>query len=226
MRKSFILAVGVAGLSLALYSVVRILPAGVPAGQAAIPVRVITLSLQDVPRVLAGVGTLESLHGASGTAPMAAQLSLPENTLPILQRVIQDTEDPPVLAYTPTSPPALLAEGRLTLIDNQATAATVRLKAEFENTRQTLHAGQAVDLEIQTGWLRQVLAVPANAVRGSLDRPTVYRLDGDTVAVVPIKVTYRTAMLEVIEGLQEGDVLVIDGPAALRPGNRVQIVTP
>jgi hypothetical protein len=38
-------------------------------------------------------------------------------------------------------------------------------------------------------------------------------------------VTYRTVLLEVIEGAQEGDTLVVGGSTALKPGTRVQVVT-
>jgi len=226
MRNSSILAVLLAGLGLALFFALRAPHDSETAAQAALQVRVITLNLQNVPRVLGGLGTVETLHGATGTTPVAAEFSMPENTLPILQNLIQDTEDPPVLAYARGPSPSLLAEGRLTLIDNEAPTATVRLKAEFENTRQTLRAGQAVNLQLQIGWLRQVLAVPANVVRhGSGQDSFVYRVDADTVTSVPVKVVYRTVMLEVIEGVQEGDILVVDGPPTLKPGMRVQALT-
>jgi multidrug efflux pump subunit AcrA (membrane-fusion protein) len=226
MLKSSILAAVVTGLGLGLYFAFRAPHDSDTTGQTALPVRVMTLSLQNVPRMLGGLGTVESLHGATGTTPVAAEFSLPENTLPILQNLVQDTENPPVLAYDEGQSPSLLAEGRLTLIDNEAPPTTVRLKAEFENTRQTLRAGQAVNLQVQIGWLRQVLAVPANVVhRGIGQDGFVYRVEGDTVTSVPVKVTYRTVMLEVIEGVQEGDALVVDGPAALKPGTRVRVVT-
>jgi hypothetical protein len=226
MRKSSIITVLVAGLGLGLFFALRILPPKDASGQTALPVHVITLSLQDVPRMLGGRGTVESLHGAVGTMPMAAEFSLPENMLPILQQLIQDTDDPPVWAYADDQSPALLAEGRLTLIDNRATTPTVRVKAEFENPLHTLHPGQAVNLQLQTGWLRQVLAVPANVVRrGSGEDSFVYRLDGDRVNAAPVKVVYSTVLQEVIEGVQEGDVLVVGGSTALRPGTRVRIVT-
>ncbi|MGI4837463.1 MAG: efflux RND transporter periplasmic adaptor subunit [Janthinobacterium lividum] len=224
MRKSSILVVVVAGLGLALYFALQSPRSDKTVGQDALHVRVITLTLQDVPRMLGGLGTVHSLHGATGTTPVAAEFALPENTLPVLQNLIQDTENPPVLAYANSQSPSLLAEGRLTLIDNEAPSATVRVKAEFENARQTLHAGEAINLQVQTGWLRQVLAVPADVVRHDGGQDAVYRLEGDTVASVPVKVTYRTVMLEVIEGVQQGDQLVVDGPTALKPGTRVQVV--
>jgi multidrug efflux pump subunit AcrA (membrane-fusion protein) len=222
MRNSSILAALLAGLALALFFALRAPHTSDTAALAA-QVRVITLNLQNVPRVLGGLGTVETLHGATGTQPVAVEFSLPEKTLPVLQNLIQDTQDPPVMAYAQGLSPSLLAEGRLTLIDNQAPPANVRLKAEFENTRQTLRAGQAVNLQLQIGWLRQVLAVPANVVRhGSGQDSFVYRVDADTVTAVPVKVVYRTVMLEVIEGVQEGDILVVDGPTTLKPGMRVQ----
>lgn len=230
MRKTLIPVALLGGLALAVYIGLRDVHTGdADTSQAAVPVRVFTVSLEDVPRTLSGLGTVESPHGGTRTAPLVVEFSLPQSTLATLQQLIQDSQDPPVLAYADTddAPTPPLAEGRLTLIDNQTTPSngTVRVKAEFENTRQTLHAGQTVDVQLQIGLMRQVLAVPPKVVQRGIEQAFVYRIEHETVASIPVKVVYQSAVLDVIEGVEDGDTLVIDGPEQLKTGARVQIVS-
>lgn len=231
MRKTLIPLVLLCGLALAAAIGLRSVHTGeAGTSQSGVAVRVVTVSRQDVPRTLSGLGTVESPHGGTRTAPMVVEFSLPQSTLPVLEQLIQDSQDPPVLAYADTddAPTPPLAEGRLTLIDSQNTPSngTVRVKAEFENTQQTLHAGQTVDLQLQIGLMRQVLAVPPKVVQRGIEQAFVYRLEHDTVVSVPVKVVYQSALVDVIEGVDDADTLVIDSPEQLKPGARVQIVSP
>lgn len=230
MRKTLIPVVLVCALALVAYIGLREIHTGGPGNSpAVIAVRVISVSPQDVPRTLSGRGTVESPHGDTRTAPLIVEFALPQSTMPVLQQLIQDSQDPPVLAYADTddAPTTPLAEGRLTLIDNQIAPSdgTVRVKAEFENTRKTLHTGQTVDLQLQIGLLRQVLAVPPKVVQRGIEQAFVYRLEHDTAVSIAVKVVYQSAQLDVIEGVEDGDTLIIDGPEQLKPGARVHIVS-
>lgn len=174
------------------------------------------------------VSDAAGLFTVTRIAPIAVEFSLPQSTLALLQRLVQTTEATPVLAYadTNTESGTVLGEGRLTLIDNQvsSTTGTVRVKAEFPNAEQTLWPGQLVNVQLETGLQRQVLAVPARVVQRGIEQAFVYRVEGDRVVSVPVKVTYRTSALDVIEGVDESDVLVADGQSRLKPGTRVQVL--
>ena len=169
------------------------------------------------------------LFSVTRISPIAVEFSLPQATLPVLQGLVQNTERTPVRAYadtdTSSASTSLLDEGLLTLIDNQvsSTTGTVRVKAEFDNAAQHLWPGQLVNVQLQTGLLRQVLAVPPRVVQRGIEQAFVYRLEGDHVVSVPVKVVYRTGNLEVIEGVDEGDTLISDGQSRLKPGAKVQV---
>lgn len=169
------------------------------------------------------------LFSVTRISPIAVEFSLPQATLPVLQALVQSTERTPVRAYadtdTSSASTSLLDEGLLTLIDNQvsSTTGTVRIKAEFDNGAQHLWPGQLVNVQLQTGVLRQVLAVPPRVVQRGIEQAFVYRLEGDHVVSVPVKVVYRAGNLEVIEGVDEGDTLISDGQSRLKPGARVQV---
>ena len=84
-----------------------------------------------------------------------------------------------------------LDEGTLTLIDNQIDQATgtVKLKATFDNARNTLWPGQYVNARVLVRTDRNALTIPDAAVQLGPDGPFTYVVKGDsTVEVRPLKI--------------------------------------
>ncbi|MNT96625.1 hypothetical protein D3C72_2387670 [compost metagenome] len=52
----------------------------------------------------------------------------------------------------------------------------------------------------------------------------MYRIKGDKVESVPVQMVYQDSALNIIKGVQAGDVLVSDGQSRLKPGASVQIL--
>jgi hypothetical protein len=52
----------------------------------------------------------------------------------------------------------------------------------------------------------------------------VYRVKGDKVEVVPVKVEYQDSDLMLISGVNVNDVLVSDGQSRLKDGARIEVV--
>ncbi|MNF06968.1 Multidrug resistance protein MdtA precursor [compost metagenome] len=67
--------------------------------------------------------------------------------------------------------------------------------------------------------------VPPPVVQRGVDGHFVYRLDGDKVTSVPVKVLYQDSGLNVIAGVKAGERLVLDGQSRLKPGSRVEVTT-
>ncbi|AIG02859.1 RND family efflux transporter MFP subunit [Pseudomonas fluorescens] len=172
----------------------------------------------------------QGLFSVTQIDPIAVEFSLPQQMLPTLQGLIAAQHPASVDAFlgADTDGPAavLLGEGRLSLIDNQisATTGTIRAKAEFSNTAQTLWPGQLVTVKIQTALDKAVLAVPPTVVQRGMDSHFVYRLNGDKVDVVPVHVAYQNSNLTIVTGVQPGDVLVSDGQSRLKAGAQVQVI--
>jgi len=120
-----------------------------------------------------------------------------------------------------------LGEGRVSLIDNQvsATTGTIKVKAQFDNPKQTLWPGQLVNVEIQTGLVQNALVVPPQVVQRGLDNYFVYRVSGDTVETVPVQLVFQDTELSIITGVSPGDTLVSDGQSRLKPGSRVEVLS-
>jgi RND family efflux transporter MFP subunit len=162
--------------------------------------------------------------------PIAVEFSLPQQMLPTLQGLISDPQRAQVKAYigadTDGETGNLLGEGHLTLIDNQISAntGTIRAKAEFSNANQKLWPGLLVTVKIQTALDKDALVVSPTVVQRGLDQHFVYRVKGDKVETVPVHMVYQDSGVNIITGVQAGDVLVSDGQSRLKPGATVQIL--
>jgi RND family efflux transporter MFP subunit len=172
----------------------------------------------------------QGLFSVTQIDPIAIEFSLPQQMLPTLQGLIAASEPARVDAYmgadTEGEHSDLLGEGRLSLIDNQisGTTGTIRAKAEFPNSTQTLWPGQLVTIKIQTALDRNALAVPPGVVQRGLDSHFVYRVNGDKVEILPVQVVYQDSDRNILKGIQAGDVLVSDGQSRLKAGAQVEIL--
>ncbi|WP_404937617.1 efflux RND transporter periplasmic adaptor subunit [Pseudomonas sp. JDS08PS003] len=172
----------------------------------------------------------QGLFSVTQIDPIAVEFSLPQQMLPTLQQLIRAPEPATVQAYLgadSNTPSALLGNGHLTLIDNQINAGTgtIRVKAEFDNAQQKLWPGQLVTVKIQTALDQAALTVPPTVVQRGLDQHFVFRVKGRQVESVPVQVVYQDSGLNIISGVQAGDVLVSDGQSRLKPGSQVQVLS-
>jgi len=168
----------------------------------------------------------QSLFSVTQIDPIAVEFALPQQQLPILQGLLNSATPAEVETYLDADGErSLLAKGRLMLIDNQvsATTGTVRVKAGFDNRDGRLWPGQLVTVRLRTAVDEDALVVPPPVVQRSIDGHFVYRLDGDKVSAVPVKVVYQDSTLNVIAGVKAGDRLVLDGQSRLKPGSTVEV---
>lgn len=112
-------------------------------------------------------------------------------------------------------------EGEVQTVDARIDPATraVTVRAEFDNPERLLRPGMLLDVRLFRPE-RQALVVPEIAVVQVGRDSFVYRVDqDDTVAQAPVKAgVRREGKAEIVEGLQAGDRIVVDGTGKLRPG--------
>lgn len=171
----------------------------------------------------------QGLFSVTQIDPIAVEFSLPQQMLPTLQQLVRAQDPAAVQAYLGTDSNktgTLLGNGHLSLIDNQinTSTGTLRAKAEFDNPQQKLWPGQLVTVKIQTALDQGALTVPPTVVQRGLDQHFVFRIKGQQVESVPVQVLYQDSELNIITGVQAGDVLVSDGQSRLKPGSRVQVL--
>lgn len=159
-------------------------------------------------------------------APIAVVFALAQERLAAIQAMLRDT-DAQVVTVRERAGGAVLARGRLSLIDNAIDIATgtVRIKAEFDNPDERLWPGQFVAVELATDISRDAAVVDLRAIQRGPERTFVYRVRDGRVEAAAVRVAYEDDALAVIaEGLAAGDVVVVDGHSRLRPGTTVQVV--
>ncbi|WP_409488843.1 efflux RND transporter periplasmic adaptor subunit [Pseudomonas promysalinigenes] len=170
----------------------------------------------------------QGLFSVTQIDPIAVEFALPQQMLPTLQTLLKAPTAALVEAYMDADGErSLLGEGHLALIDNQISAntGTVRAKAEFDNKDGRLWPGQLVTVRLRTAVEQNALVVPPPVVQRGIDGHFVYRLDGDKVTSVPVKVLYQDSTLNIIAGVKPGERLVLDGQSRLKPGSRVEVTT-
>ena len=105
-------------------------------------------------------------------------------------------------------------------VDPVTRAITVR--AHIENKDRALRPGMLLTVAVVTAE-RTALVVPEGSVFQVQNRAYVYRVDGETVHQQQIDVGGRRfGVVEVLGGLQDGDLIVTEGIIKLREGVRVR----
>ena len=128
--------------------------------------------------------------------------------------------------------PDRLFEGTISQVDSRIdpTTRTVRVRALLPNPGEVIRPGMLMTVQVQSN-PRQALAVPEIAVLDEIDGAYIYRVrtaDGGASAErVRVQVGQRSGgMAEIIEGVEEGDQIIVEGVQSVRPGQPVRLATP
>lgn len=122
-----------------------------------------------------------------------------------------------------------LHEGHLNFLDmsiDEATG-TAALRAEFSNPEQVLLPGQFVRARVDAGVRPGAILIPQRAVQLSPQGASVMVVGEDgSVAARPIVVgTQRESYWSVLEGLEAGDRVIVDGLQRVQPGVTVTVAS-
>ena len=123
-----------------------------------------------------------------------------------------------------------LAEGKVTLVDNQIDTATgtLRLKATYENANEQLWPGEFVSIRLQLSTRTDATTVPQRAVMQGASGPYGYVVKADnSVERRNFEVAATQDGIAVItKGLSVGEKIVVDGQYRLIDGSRVRVDRP
>jgi len=162
-------------------------------------------------------------------APTSVVFTLPEDDLPAVRERLAADHRLPVAAFD-RSMSRKLAEGVLTTTDNQidTSTGTVRLRAAFENTDDSLFPNQFVNAVLTLRVLHDVVLVPAAAVQRGPKGATVFVVrQGGTVASRSVTTGMTVGQDILIQsGLEAGETVVVEGSDRLRDGATVTVRNP
>jgi multidrug efflux system membrane fusion protein len=123
-----------------------------------------------------------------------------------------------------------IASGKVSVVDNQVNVATgtVRFKAEFANTDESLWPGQFVTVRVLLDELHDVLTVPVSAVQRGPDGAYAFIVDSANKAQKrALDVGFTNKQLAVIRsGLQQGEQVITEGQYRVVAGSPVTVPTP
>jgi membrane fusion protein, multidrug efflux system len=176
----------------------------------------------EVTIVPAGGGS-RSGAGPAATAAAAAAAPAPGASSATAAAVPASVSAPPGQGPSAGQP----VKGTVRFVDSSidATTGTIKARADFDNRQQFLWPGQSVRLRLTLRTLEDAVVIPQAALilRGS-DR-SVYVVGADKTAQMrPVQVRQGHGELVVVEGVQPGEKIVVDGKQNLRPGGAVRDV--
>ena len=118
----------------------------------------------------------------------------------------------------------------MSLIDNQIEQATgsVKLKAVFNNSRNTLWPGQYVNARVLVRTARNALVIPSTAVQLGPNGPFTYVVKNDsTVEARPLKIGQENEGLTIVtDGLALDEQVVTTNQYRLQAGAHVRNAAP
>ncbi len=161
--------------------------------------------------------------------PISVVFTIPEDNVPQVVQKLRAGEHLPVEAYNRDNTKKL-ASGTVMTIDSviDATTGTSKLKAVFENKDNALFPQQFVNMNVLVDTLTNQLVVPNVAIQNGQQGAFVYVVDDQSkvhLRTVQTGVNNATST-DILNGLSEGDRVVIDGTDRLVEGGSVRVRKP
>jgi len=153
--------------------------------------------------------------------PIAVLFSLPQDQLPDVISKMRGAKQLSVEAYDRDNSEKITT-GKLLTIDNQidTTTGTYKLKAVFDNAKNELFPNQFVNVHLLVDTKKNVVLVPTTAILRGPNGAYVYGVNAsNAVSVKTVKVANTVGNVAgIATGLNDGDVVVIDGQDKLKDG--------
>ena len=157
--------------------------------------------------------------------PISVIFTIPEDALPPVRQRLRAGAALEVRALD-RSQKVELGVGKLDTTDNliDATTGTVKLRALFENTDESLFPNQFVNVRLLVDTVKDALVVPVAAIQRGQPGIFVYLVKPDETVEIRVVELGATdgERVAVTKGLQAGDQVVIDGTDRLREGAKIR----
>lgn len=176
---------------------------------------------------LISAASTDGLVTISQLSPIAVEFSVPQTQLGLLSQRLRHSDSPISVTLTDQLGKDLGAVGQIVALDNQINVATssLRIKAEFPNQDEVLFPNQFVNVRVLLG-VEQGLLIPSYAVqRGAVGTFVYVVSDDNKVRVQPVTLGISNSdTTQLIDGVQAGERIVVDGVDRLREGSTVELV--
>ncbi len=171
-------------------------------------------------------GDATGLAVIAALQPISVIFPLPQDDLPQVMRRLDAGAALPVAVYDRAGK-TLIERGMLESVDNQVDVATgtAKLRARFANPGNLLFPNQFVTARLLVDTLRDAVVVPEAAIQEGSDGRYVWLVGAHHRVTVQRVATGPAAdgRIAVLDGLQPGARVVIDGADRLREGARIAL---
>jgi membrane fusion protein, multidrug efflux system len=159
--------------------------------------------------------------------PITVVFTLPEDNIPALLKQLHAGKTLSVSAWD-RSNTHQLASGTLQSIDSEIdpTTGTIKLKASFPNTDESLFPQQFVNVVLLLDTLHNATLISQAAIQRGEPGTYVYVVNPTTQTVAVRKVTLGPGdptNVSITQGLNVGELVVVDGADKLKDGAKVQV---
>lgn len=171
------------------------------------------------------------LNTISSDDPIAVDVALDETLIPFIQEKYKMN-----LSKTDSTFTLILADqsrypypGKIYIIDRAVDpqTATIKVRFLFPNPGNLLKSGMSANLQILNSSGVKSILIPYKATTEQMAEYFVYVVNADTVAQRKVLLGKRIRDLAVVRsGLQENEIIVLDGVQKLRDGTKVKISAP
>ena len=159
--------------------------------------------------------------------PISVIFVVPEDAIQDVWDEVRAGQKLAVSAYN-RSDDKLIATGTLESVDNliDTTTGTVKLRATFPNTDETLFPNQFVNARLLVRTLDNATTAPVAAIQHGAPGTFVFLIKPDnSIAVQKVQTGVTNGdRIQIASGLKVGDTVVVDGADRLREGSKVRIV--
>jgi len=222
-------------------AIVEALKASIAADQAAIDTAKLNLAYADIRAPIAGrtgqrlvdpgnlvqAGQATSLVSITQIRPVFVNFTVPQDKNDDIRRN-QASAPLAVLAYA-SDDKTKLAEGKITLVDNQIDPATgtLRMKALFDNADQRLWPGEFVNVRLILVTRSGAITVPQRAVMQGAEGYYAYVVKADKAVRRNVELSGTQDDLAVVtSGVAAGETVVVDGQSRLIDGSPIKVDPP
>src|SRR6184192_3472750 len=156
--------------------------------------------------------------------PIAVLFSLPQDDLPQVNAKLRAGVQLNVDAFD-RDDTQKIASGKLLTIDNQIdpTTGTYKLKSVFNNSDNALFPNQFVNMHLLVDTKHNLTILPTAAIQRGPQGTYVYAVGSDNIVKIhPVTLAQSTGnRVGLSDGLNAGELVVIDGQDKLQDGSRV-----
>jgi len=163
-----------------------------------------------------------SLTSITQLDPIDVSFNLPESSL---GSVLAASRAGKVAVQASVGDAAKPVTGELKFVDNavDATAGTIRVKAQFANPDASLWPGQYVTTKVTVQTIRDAVVIPQNAIITSTQGTFVYVVgEGNEAKQVKVARLHGFGEYAAVTGLSGTEKVITEGKQNLRPGGKVK----